>query len=175
MNGLLAILILLLLKAQGKAPAAAEPKAEPSEPSKPAAKEEPAAPKQEPAKPEPVKPAPKPAPAKPSVKVGPAPKVTPVSWPQVVPKDLPPFPSGWEPDVPVPGAEVTRATQLLPVLWKGGKPGAKVVENTAGKWVTYLAFVPSKGRKGVAAYRVKPGYKGFSAAALADQARMTQA
>lgn len=81
--------------------------------------------------------------------------VVPASWPQAAPTDLPPWPAGWEADVPVPAAEVARAQQLLPELWKSGKAGAHKTEQTAGKWVTYLAFVPSKGRKGVAAFRMK--------------------
>jgi hypothetical protein len=48
-----------------------------------------------------------------------------------------------------------RAAQLLPELWKTGKPGKTKVEKTGDHWVTYLAFVPSKGKKGVAAYRTK--------------------
>jgi hypothetical protein len=86
--------------------------------------------------------------------------VVPVSWPQAVPKELPAWPAGWEPDTPVPAAEVARAKVLLPTLWKSGKPGQRKTEQTAGKWVTYLAFVPSKGKRGVAAFRVKPGAQG---------------
>jgi hypothetical protein len=69
--------------------------------------------------------------------------------------------------VPVPAAEVTRAKQLLPELWKSGKPGVKKTEQTAGKWVTYLTFVPKKGMKGVAAFRVKPGAQGGGTTAQA--------
>jgi len=99
-------------------------------------------------------PAPKPAPKPVAPRKG---QVLPASFPVAVPKDLPPWPSGWEPDVPVPPSEVKRAYELLPTLWKSGKPGGKAIEQTGGKWVTYLAFVPSKGKRGVAAYRMKEG------------------
>ena len=109
-------------------------------------------------------PVPSPGPAHPSV---PAPgpvhapaKVVPASWPQAVPKELPAWPAGWEPDTPVPAAEVARAKALISELWKSGKPGAHKTEQTAGKWVTYVAFVPKKGMKGVAAFRVRPGAQG---------------
>lgn len=83
-------------------------------------------------------------------------KTVPVSWPQATPKDLPPFPGGWEPDNPPAAAVTARAWQLLPTLWKKGK-GALTVEKVADHWVTFQAFVPSAGKKGVAAFRVKPG------------------
>jgi hypothetical protein len=112
-------------------------------------------------KPEPEPgPTPKPPPSPAAPKPPPItkkPSTVPVAWPQAVPKDLPAWPGGWEPDVPVPAAEVTRAYQLLPSLWKSGKPGAKTVEKTGEKWITYLAFVPSKGKRGVAAFRPKEG------------------
>lgn len=76
-------------------------------------------------------------------------------WPAAVPKDLPPFPQGWEPDVPPPPAVVTRAWQLLPVLWKGGKPGKLTVETIKGRWITFRAETHAGGKKGVTAYRVK--------------------
>lgn len=101
-------------------------------------------------------PTPRPSPA--IVPVAPAKGPTvPAAWPQVVPQDLPPWPSGWEPDVPVPAPEVARAYQLLPTLWKSGKAGVTKQEKTGDKWITYVSFVPSQGKKGVAAYRVKPG------------------
>lgn len=119
-----------------------------------------------PAAPEPY-PVPPPGPAHPKPAPAPAPHAqpahaptVPVSWPQAPAKDLPVWPAGWEPDTPVPAAVVARAKQLLPELWKSGKAGAKKTEQTAGKWVTYLAFVPSKGKKGVAAFRPKPGSGG---------------
>jgi hypothetical protein len=154
MNPLVAFVLLLLMRAFGgeqpEAPHKPEPKPEP-EPG-PA--------------PSPHEPAPGPAPSPgPSVHVGPAvdihptaaPAAAPPAWPQVVPKDLPAFPSGWEPDVPVKSDVAKRAAALIPTLWKSGKPGAKTTEKTGDHWVTYLAFVPKKGKKGVAAYRPKAG------------------
>jgi hypothetical protein len=44
---------------------------------------------------------------------------------------------------------------LLPTLWKSGKAGATAVEQTAGRWITYQAAVPSKGKRGVVAWRIK--------------------
>jgi len=161
MNGLLTILILLVLKAMGKGethPTGEKPEPEPQpQPKAPPQVEVKIGPAVIEPKATPAKPAAKPAVHPAAAKVGPAPKAIPVSWPQAIPKDLPAWPKGWEPDVPVPAAEVTRATQLLPQLWKSGKAGARVVEKTGDKWVTYLAFVPSKGKRGVAAYRIKPG------------------
>lgn len=75
-------------------------------------------------------------------------------WPAAKPPDLPPWPSGWEPDKPPPPAVVTRAWQLLPILWKKGK-GTKAVETTKGRWITYVAEDHGGGKKGVTAYRVK--------------------
>ena len=124
---------------------------------------EPEGPKPKPAEPE--TPKPKPAegpktPVKPQVAPsGPTAKkqttVLPVSWPTAAPKGLPSFPSGWEPDVPPPAAVTARAWALLPTLWKSGKAGATAVEQTAGRWITYLASVPKKGTKGVTAWRIK--------------------
>lgn len=85
------------------------------------------------------------------------PAAAPAPWPAATPTGLPPFPSGWEPDTPPPAAEVQRAKELLPTLWKSGKPGASTLEKTAGKWVTYVAFRPKPKMKGVAAYRIKAG------------------
>jgi len=80
------------------------------------------------------------------------------AWPVAnKPTDLPPFPDGWEPYTPPPPAVVTRANELIGPLWKSGKPGGKTQEQTNGVWVTYVAFTPAKGKKGVAAYRQKPG------------------
>jgi hypothetical protein len=157
MNALLALLVGLLMR-MGVPWLEPVPKPGP----KPAPKPEPA--------PAP-KPAPKTVPAPKAVPTAPAPKTAPkrataptgtlqtkpppfTEWPQVPASDLPPFPAGWEPDVPVPPAEVARAKVLLPILWKKGL-GTTVVEQTAGKWVTYLAFIPAKGKKGVSAWRVK--------------------
>jgi hypothetical protein len=83
----------------------------------------------------------------------------PLPFPQAKPKGLPPFPSGWEADVPPPPAVVTRAWQLLPVLWKKGK-GATAVETIKGRWITFQAQVHAGNKKGVTAYRVKPGAGG---------------
>lgn len=64
---------------------------------------------------------------------------TPPPWPQVVPAGLPPFPgSGWRPASPVTGAMVSRAFQLLPQLWEHGE-GTWKVEKTADRWVVYRA------------------------------------
>lgn|SRR5208337_1554256 len=116
-------------------------------------------------------PTPAPAPAKHKAK----PKVKTVAWPQAVPKDLPAFPSGWEADLPVPAAEVSRAWALMPMLWKSGKPGAHTTEHTAGKWVTYLAFVPSPGKRGVSAWRVKAGQGGGGTVTGSDFDRQVEA
>jgi hypothetical protein len=75
-------------------------------------------------------------------------------WPAAKPPDLPPFPAGWEPDVPPPPAVVTRAWQLLPVLWKKGK-GSKALETIKGRWITFVAADHGGGKKGVTAFRVK--------------------
>lgn len=83
----------------------------------------------------------------------------PKPWPQAKPTGLPPFPSGWEFDNPPPPAVVTRAWQLLPVLWKKGK-GSTAVETIKGRWITFQAQVHAEGKKGVTAYRVKPGAGG---------------
>jgi hypothetical protein len=80
----------------------------------------------------------------------------PPAWPQTVPAGLPPFPAGWEPDEPPPQSVQTRATQLLPVLWKGG-PGTSRKEKTAGRWITYQAQSMGK-KKGVVAFRIKPQF-----------------
>ena len=48
-----------------------------------------------------------------------------------MPSGLAPFPSGWEPYDPPPGAVVLRANALLPQLWRGGA-GTFKVEQTAG-------------------------------------------
>lgn len=78
----------------------------------------------------------------------------PAPWQAALPKDLPPWPAGWEPDTPPPSAVVTRAWQLLPVLWKQGK-GSKKVETIKGRWITFVAADHGGGKKGVTAFRVK--------------------
>jgi Putative peptidoglycan binding domain len=72
-------------------------------------------------------------------------------WPQVVPSGLPPFPAGWVPYEPPPGAVVQRASSLLASLWKGGE-GTFKVEKTAGVWVYYRATAMGS-KRGVVAYR----------------------
>jgi hypothetical protein len=78
------------------------------------------------------------------------------SSPSPVPAGLPAFPAGWQPDNPPPAPVVQRAVALLPVLWAKGA-GATKTEQTAGRWITYQAAVTSPGKKGVVAFRVKPG------------------
>jgi hypothetical protein len=78
---------------------------------------------------------------------------TPAPWPQATPKGLPPFPGGWELDVPPPLAVQSRAAQLLPTLWGRGA-GATKTEKTAGRWITYQAQKMGT-KKGVVAFRVK--------------------
>ena len=93
------------------------------------------------------------------------PAVTSPPWPQVMPRGLPPFPSGWVPFEPPSGAVVARANELLPLLWRGG-PGTFKVEQTAGVWVYYRA-TPMGDKKGVVAFRERsPG----ASAAVAPQA-----
>jgi hypothetical protein len=82
--------------------------------------------------------------------------VVPRPWPQAVPKGLPPWPSGWTPDNPPPAAVVARAWQLLPTLWARGA-GSTKVEQTAGRWITYMAAKTAGNTKGVVAYRIKGG------------------
>lgn len=76
-------------------------------------------------------------------------------WPQSVPSGLPPFPSGWEPDSPVGAGVAARAFELLPELWTYGA-GTRKTEQTAGRWITYVATAMGT-KKGVVAYRLKPG------------------
>lgn len=83
-------------------------------------------------------------------------KAAPAPWPQAMPAGLPPFPAGWEFDAPPPQAVQTRAWQLLPQLWKTGA-GSRKTEQTAGRWITYQAQLMKAGKKGVVAFRVKPG------------------
>jgi len=84
---------------------------------------------------------------------------TPAPFPQARPSGLPPFPGpGWKAAIPTNPAIVTRAQQLLPVLWRIG-PGATQVEQTRGEWITYLATFmnPQKTIKGVTAHRLRGG------------------
>jgi hypothetical protein len=77
-------------------------------------------------------------------------------WPQVMPKGLPPWPSGWQPDSPPPADVVARAWQLLPTLWGRGA-GSTKTEQTGGRWITYMAARTAGNTKGVVAYRIKGG------------------
>jgi hypothetical protein len=84
---------------------------------------------------------------------------TPAPWRATPPTDLPPWPGGWEPDLPPPPAVVTRAWQLLPELWKKGK-GTRKVETIKGRWIAFVAADHGGGKKGVTAFRVKGGARG---------------
>jgi hypothetical protein len=79
---------------------------------------------------------------------------TPPAWPQVVPAGLPPFPSGWTANWSPPQAVVTRAWQLLNQLWASGS-GTKKFEQTAGRWIAYVASPMAGGKRGVVAYTPK--------------------
>lgn len=68
---------------------------------------------------------------------------TPAPWPQALPPDLPPFPSGWRPASPVTSAMVTRAFQLLSELWSHGE-GTWKPEKTGDRWVVYQARMTQK-------------------------------
>lgn len=74
---------------------------------------------------------------------------------------LPPFPSGWEPDDPVPPEVVARANALLSSLWSQGN-GSTTREMTGGRWITYKATDMGNGVKGVTAWRVKGSNKGLT-------------
>lgn len=90
-----------------------------------------------------------PAPALPVPIVLPAPP----AWPAAVPVGLPPFPGpGWVPDSPPPAPVVGRAFALLPQLWARGE-GASATEQTAGRWITYVARMVGV-KKSVLAYRL---------------------
>jgi len=152
----LPVLVLLMLAASGSdaAPIPVSPAKPPPKPKAKPVVTHPTGLLEPPDKPKPS------TPVKPQVVTPtPAPKkktpVVPVSWPVAAPKDLPAFPSGWEPDVPPPAAVTARAWQLLQSLWKSGKPGATTVEQTGGRWITYQAAVPSAGKRGVVAWRIK--------------------
>jgi peptidoglycan hydrolase-like protein with peptidoglycan-binding domain len=75
-------------------------------------------------------------------------------WPQVVPAGLPSFPTGWEPDTPVGSGVAARASELLLELWRYGS-GTRKTEQTAGRWITYVA-TPMGSKRGVVAYRLRP-------------------
>ncbi len=77
----------------------------------------------------------------------------PPAWPAVLPDGLPPFPGpGWVPDSPPPQPVVARAFALLPLLWQRGE-GSKTTEQTAGRWITYVARMVGA-KKSVLAYRL---------------------
>lgn len=93
-----------------------------------------------------------PGPMVPAVPAPPA-VLIPPPWPSVVPAGLPPFPGpGWVPDSPPPPAVVSRAFQLLPQLWAQGQ-GASKTEQTAGRWITYVARMIGT-KRSVIAYRL---------------------
>lgn len=96
-------------------------------------------------------------------------QAAPRPWPQVVPKGLPAWPAGWQPDNPPTPGVVTRAWQLLSPLWKRGA-GARQVEQTDGKWITYVATpdMGGPGKRGVMAYRIRDGLKASPSSATAD-------
>jgi peptidoglycan hydrolase-like protein with peptidoglycan-binding domain len=75
-------------------------------------------------------------------------------WPQVVPPTLPAFPAGWEYDEPPPTEVRARAKALLDSLWKTGV-NSKLVEQTAGRWITYRAEITRGNKHGIVAYRLK--------------------
>jgi hypothetical protein len=75
-------------------------------------------------------------------------------WPQVVPPGLPAFPAGWEYDEPPPAEVRARAKALLDQLWKSGQ-GTKLVEQTAGRWITYRSEITRGNKHGIVAYRIK--------------------
>jgi hypothetical protein len=77
----------------------------------------------------------------------------PAPWPAAMPVGLPPYPAGWEADVPPPKEVVARAWQLLPELHKYGV-GTKKTEYVGGRWITFVAQMHGT-KKGVTAFRVK--------------------
>jgi len=77
----------------------------------------------------------------------------PPAWPAVLPPGLPPFPGpGWVADSPPPLPVVARANALLPQLWGRGE-GASTTEQTAGRWISYVARMIGT-KHGVLAYRL---------------------
>ena len=151
MFGTMFVMLALLLAARktgAVAPQAPSPTKPPQPPpatptAAPAAAAKPAAAPAAPAVPWPVA----------SYATAPGGKVVPVPTFQMGP--LPAFPSGWEADTPPTKAVTTRAGQLLGELWKSGKPGATKQEQIAGRWVTFQAYAPAKGKRAVVAYRIK--------------------
>jgi hypothetical protein len=81
------------------------------------------------------------------------PAAAPPAWPAAIPLGLPPFPGpGWVPDSPPPPPVVARAVALLPQLWARGA-GASATEQTAGRWISYVARMLGT-KKSVLAYRL---------------------
>jgi peptidoglycan hydrolase-like protein with peptidoglycan-binding domain len=72
-------------------------------------------------------------------------------FPSNKPNDLPPWPTGWCPDLPLPPEVIARGWQLVPTLWAKGE-GTRTVEMTGGRWITYVATMVD-GQKAIAAYR----------------------
>jgi hypothetical protein len=95
-------------------------------------------------------PSPSPSPSRPTTPVD-VPTITTPPWPQTMPAGLPSWPSGWEPDTPVGPGVAARASDLLRSLWSGGA-GTRRTEQTAGRWITYVA-TPMGSKRGVVAYR----------------------
>ncbi len=93
-----------------------------------------------------------------------APGVAPsAAAPAAAANNLPPFPEGWEYDVPQSPEVQARAAALATQLWSGGE-GTHVQEMTGGRWITYEAqtiptpatgTTPAGTHKGVTAWRVK--------------------
>jgi peptidoglycan hydrolase-like protein with peptidoglycan-binding domain len=81
--------------------------------------------------------------AGPSVPAGP--------FPSAKPEDLPPWPTGWCPELPPAPEVIARAWELLPTLWAKGE-GTRTIEMTGGRWITYIATTVDA-TKSVAAYR----------------------
>lgn len=75
------------------------------------------------------------------------------AWPAAVRPGLPPFPGpGWVPDQPPPPPVVARAFALLSQLWRRGE-GSSATEQTAGRWITYVARMLGT-KRSVLAYRL---------------------
>jgi len=73
--------------------------------------------------------------------------------PSAVPAGLPQFPDGWEPDLPLPSAVISRAAALRFALWGQGE-GATTTEQVDGRWITFQAQYHGS-KKGVGAFRLK--------------------
>lgn len=85
------------------------------------------------------------------------PSMQPAPLPVGMPEGLPAFPGpGWVPDSPPPAPVIARAVALLPQLWRQGQ-GAHTTEQTAGRWITYLATMIGT-KRSVVAYRLANVY-----------------